>query len=360
MKTLAYATTAPQNELELVSYQLRDPRPDEVLVRVEHCGLCHSDLSMLNNDWGMTEYPFVGGHEVVGKVEKLGSEVKTLEVGQTVGVGWMSHSCKECRQCLGGHHNRCGEQVGTIIGRPGGFASHILAQNLWTVPIPSALDPKKAGPLFCGGITVFNPFLSNEITPIDRIGVIGIGGLGHLALQFGRAWGCEVTAFSSSPEKEGEARSLGAHEFVNSKEPGNLESLKGRFRMLLVTVNVELDWQSYIELLAPGGVLHFVGAAPPVELQVFPMIAGEKSFKGSPLGSPAGVLEMLDFCARHQIEPTVESFPMSRLSDAFKHLEEGKARYRVVLESDFSQVDESKARRIQVSVSAPEKVAAGV
>lgn len=348
MKTYAFATMSADSAPELSSYELSDVGHEQVLVEVENCGLCHSDLSMLHNEWGMTSYPFVGGHEIIGRAIKVGPGVSHIEVGQRVGVGWCASSCRDCGQCLSGHHNRCPQQTATIVGRPGGFASHVLAQGLWAFPIPESLRAETAGPLFCGGITVFNPFVSNNIVPTDRVGVVGIGGLGHLALQFAHAWGCEVTAFSSSANKEEEARSLGAHHFVDSRDEAARKELTGRFAMILVTVNVAMDWQSFIPMLAPGGVLHFVGAAPPVELQVFPMIQGEKSFKASPLGSPATVHKMLEFCARHKIEAMTERFPMSRLADAVKHLEEGKARYRIVLEADFAQLDLNSATEITV------------
>ncbi|MDM4014044.1 NADPH-dependent aldehyde reductase Ahr [Roseiconus lacunae] len=331
----AYAASDPESRLEKFEY---DPGPiglDEVEIAVEFCGVCHSDLSMKQNDWGMTEYPFVGGHEVVGRIVNVGENVEGLEVDQRVGVGWTASSCLRCEQCHSGYQNRCPDSVGTIVGRHGGFADRLRAQSDWAIPIPEGVDPVDCGPLFCGGLTVFNPFVENQILPTARVAVIGIGGLGHMALQFANAWGCEVTAFSTSPDKEEEARKMGAHHFLNSRDENALQSVAGRFDMVLDTVNASLDFDAYINTLRPGGKLHLVGAVDKIEATVFPMIAGEKSLGGSPTGSIVRAKEMLEFCARHEIKPMIETFPMSDVNEALRHLAEGKARYRVVLKADW-------------------------
>ena len=202
--------------------------------------------------------------------------------------------------------------------------------------MPDDLAAAEAGPLFCGGITVFNPIVQNGIRPTHRVGVVGIGGLGHLALRFLRAWGCEVWAFSTSADKEAEARSLGADYFVNTRDADALDKVAGVFDMILVTVNVPLDWDAYIAALAPRGRLHIVGAAPQVAASVFPLIAGQKSIGGSPVGSPATIATMLAFAARHGIAPVTEHFPMSRVNEALDHLRAGQARYRIVLDNDLA------------------------
>jgi uncharacterized zinc-type alcohol dehydrogenase-like protein len=236
---------------------------------------------------------------------------------------------------MSGNHNLCATAEGVIVGRHGGFASKVRAHEGWVVPLPEGIDVASAGPLFCGGITVFNPIIQNNIRPTDRVGVVGIGGLGHLALQFLRAWGCEVTAFSTSPEKEADAREMGAHHFVNSRDSDALTGLANSFDMILVAVNVELDWDSYINALRPKGKLHMVGAAPSISAIVFPLIIGQRSIGGSPLGSPATIATMLEFAARHDIEPVTETFPMSKVNDAMEKLRSGKPRYRLVLENDL-------------------------
>jgi uncharacterized zinc-type alcohol dehydrogenase-like protein len=331
----AYAAEKAAGPLGPFQYNLGGIGAEEVDIAVTHCGICHSDLSMLDNDWEITHYPFVPGHEIVGRIEAVGAGVKHLAVGQTVGLGWFAQSCMTCRQCLSGNHNLCPEARGTIVERHGGFADKVRAHMGWVIPLPEGVSAESAGPLFCGGITVFNPIVQNDIRPTDRVGVIGIGGLGHMALAFLRAWGCEVTAFTTSPEKEDEARRLGAHHVLNTGDTGALEKQAGYFDMILSTVNVSLPWDAYVGALGPKGKLHLVGAAPSVEATVFPLIIGQRSVGGSPLGSPATIATMLEFAARHGIAPQIETFPMSRVNDAMEKLRSGKPRYRIVLENDF-------------------------
>ena len=335
MNIQAYAAHEPNGKLESFQYELGDLKPDEVEIDVEYCGICHSDLSMLKNEWGLTRYPFVPGHEIIGKVAAIGSMVNHLKVGQYVGLGWRARSCLVCDQCLSGHHNRCLKGEDVIIARHGGYADKVRCQALFAFPLPKKINIKTAGPLFCGGITVFSPIIQNNIKPTDHVAVVGIGGLGHMAIKFLNAWGCEVTAISTNPAKEREAQEFGADHFLNSKDPDTLKAYTNDFDMVLVTANVDLDWDSYIGTLRPGGKLHIVGAASQVKATVFPLISGEKSIGASPGGSPAEILKMLDFCSRHAIEPVIEEFPISHVNDAMAHLESGKARYRIVLRNDF-------------------------
>ena len=328
----AYAATKPKGELAPFEYDPGQLGPEQVEIKVSHCGLCHSDLSMLDSDWGATQYPLVPGHEVVGTVAAVGGNVKTLKVGQRVGLGWFSGSCMHCKQCMGGDHNLCPTAEQTIWGRHGGFADRVRCKEEWATPLPDGLDPATAGPLFCGGVTVFNPIVQFDVRPTHKVGVIGIGGLGHLALQFLNKWGCEVTAFSSSAGKTDEAKKLGAHHVVNSRDDAAMAKLAGTFDFILVTVNVPLNWPAYIAALAPKGRLHVVGAVgEPIPVAAFPMILGQKSLSGSPLGSPATTATMLDFCGRHKIAPVTEFYPMSKVNDAVDRLRSGKARYRIVL-----------------------------
>ena len=329
----AWAAKEAGSKLEPYTYEAGDLAPDEVEVDVTSCGICHSDLSMLNNDWGMAKYPFVPGHEVIGTVAKIGSAVKGLKEGQTVGVGWMAHSCLHCHQCLSGEQHHCPEAIGTIVGRHGGFADKVRAQAAWTVPLPDDITPEVAGPLFCGGVTVFSPIVDYGVKPTDRVGVVGIGGLGHMALKFLKAWGCEVWAFTTSPDKEEEAKRLGAHHVANTRDKETLKQLAGKFDFILSTVNVPLPYGDYLGALAPRGRFVTVGAvvSEPMAVPAFSLISGAKLVGGSDIGSPARIATMLDFCARHGIAPQTETYPMSQVNEAMAHLEEGKARYRVVL-----------------------------
>ena len=330
----AYAAQEAGGELKEFQYDLPKIDSEHVDIKVHYCGICHSDLSMINNDWGMTEYPLVPGHEIVGEVMSLGSEVKNLKVGDKVGMGWYSASCMQCNQCMDGKQHLCSNSESTIVGRHGGFADVVRGHWSWVTPLPKGLDIAKAGPLFCGGITVFNPIVLSGVQPTDKVGVIGVGGLGHMAIKFLKAWGCEVTAFSSSPEKKQDILKMGAHHVVDSTNPEALEGIAGSLDFILNTTNVSLDWDSFLTTLAPQGKLHTVGAVlEPMEIPAFSMIMGEKSVGGSPMGSIALTRKMLEFCVRHDIYPTVEEFKMENVNEAIKHLEDGKARFRIVLKS---------------------------
>lgn len=328
----AYAAFEPRGRLVPFQYELGPLGVSQIDIRVESCAICHSDLSMLDNDWGISCYPVVPGHEVIGTVAAVGSNVTNLAVGQRVGLGWFSSSCMHCRQCLGGDHNLCAAAESTIIDRFGGFADLVRCNSAWATALPLGINADSAGPLFCGGITVFNPIVQFDVKPTHKVGVIGIGGLGHLALQFLNKWGCEVTAFSSSASKSEEARSLGAHHVFNSRDSEGMRSLAGQFDFILNTTNASLDWPAYLNALAPRGRLHTVGVVPePIAVPGILMNMGQRSLSGSPVGSPATVNEMLQFCARHEIAPLIDQFSISQINEAFDHLRSGAARYRVVV-----------------------------
>jgi len=332
----AWAAKEAGGRLEPFEY---DPGPlgaEDVEIAVEHCGICHSDLSMLDNEWGMTTYPFVPGHEGVGRIVAMGAQAETkgLSIGQRVGIGWYAYSCLHCPQCLAGRQNLCTTGQGTITGRHGAFADKVRCHWVWAVPIPEALPFAEVGPLLCGGITVFAPLQLAEIRPTARVGVVGIGGLGHMALKFCRAWGCEVTAFTSSDSKADEARDFGADHVASSRDAKAIEALAGTFDMIIDTVNAPLEWNALLTALAPNGRLHVVGAVlEPIPIPAFALISGQKSVAGSPTGSRGAIDTMLGFAARHGIAPQTEHFPMARVNEALDHLRAGKARYRIVLDA---------------------------
>ncbi|MEY8849172.1 NAD(P)-dependent alcohol dehydrogenase [Psychroserpens sp. XS_ASV72] len=334
MKVNAYAASEAGSELQKFQYDLPEIGNEQIDIKVHYCGLCHSDLSMINNDWGNSQYPLVPGHEIVGEVVAVGSEVKGVQVGDRVGMGWYSASCMHCNQCMDGKQHLCSDSEATIVGRHGGFADYVRGHWSWVTKLPEGIDMSKAGPLFCGGITVFSPIVISGVQPTDKVGIIGIGGLGHMALKFLKAWGCEVTAFTSNKSKTDALKAMGAHQVVDSTDSEDLERIAGTLDFILNTTNVKLDWTSYITALAPQGKLHTVGAVlDPMEIPAFSMIAGEKSVGGSPLGSIALTRKMLEFCVRHDIYPTVEVFDMADVNKALKHLHDGKARFRVVLKA---------------------------
>lgn len=327
-----YAALEAGGQLEPFSYQVGELLPNEVEIDVLHCGICHSDLSMIDNEWGMSQYPLLAGHEVIGKIAATGSNVGNLEKGMTVGLGWHSGYCGHCHSCKTGDQNLCSSAEGTIVARHGGFADKVRADEASVIAIPEGIDLVSAGPLLCGGITVFNPLVQFDVKSTDKVAVVGIGGLGHIALQFLNAWGCEVTAFTSSESKREEARAFGAHHTLNSRDEAEIEAAAGSFDFMISTVNVKLDWNLYVNTLKAKGRLHFVGATlEPLDLGVFPLLMGQRSVSGSPVGSPATIEKMLEFANLHQIRPQVETYPMDRINDAFDHLKSGKARYRIVL-----------------------------
>ncbi|MHA3093248.1 NADPH-dependent aldehyde reductase Ahr [Acinetobacter brisouii] len=333
----SYAALTAKSALVPYEFDAGELQPHQVEVKVEYCGLCHSDLSIIDNDWGVSQYPVVAGHEIIGKIIRLGSEAKGLKLGQRVGIGWTAETCQACNYCLAGQQVLCtGEHKATIVGHAGGFADKVRAGWQWVIPLPDDLAPESAGPLLCGGITVFDPLLKHQIQAIHHVGVIGIGGLGHMAIKLLKAWGCEITAFTSNLDKTDELKAMGADHVVNSRDSAALKAQKSKFDLLLSTVNVTLDWKSYLSTLAPNGSVHLLGIPlEPIATPANLLISGAKSITGSPTGSPAALRTLLNFAARKNIAPQIELFPMSQINDAIARLHSGQVRYRVVLKADF-------------------------
>lgn len=329
--TLAYAAQSAGGKFAQTEIQLRELGPDDVEIRVESCGICHSDMSMLDNVWGVSRYPFVGGHEIIGRISAVGNHVPNLKINDLVGLGWFSRSCMHCDQCMSGDHNLCLSAEGTITHQYGGFADRVRCHWAWACKLPEGLNPDTSGPLLCGGLTVFNPFVQFNVSPMSKVAVVGIGGLGHMAIKFAAAWGCEVTAISRSRSKEAEARSFGAHHYIATEEATALASVSNRFNLILNTTDAALPWDAYLATLAPRGRLHTVGAGPKVEAAIFPMILGQKALSSSPLGSVASTRAMLDFAVRHKVEPVTEIYPANHINEAFDKLRNGSPRYRLVL-----------------------------
>ena len=334
MAFVGYAAKGPKAALERFEYEPHPLGPYEIELSITHCGICHSDLHLIDDDWGISEYPLLPGHEIVGEVAELGNEVRSLEKGDRVGIGWQRSSCGECPMCIGGDENLCATGEATCVRHHGGFADAIRADSRFAFRIPEPLSSENAGPLLCGGITVYSPLRRYNVRPPMKVGVIGIGGLGHLALQFASAFGCEVTAFSSSPEKEDEARFFGADHFVNSRDKEALEAAAGSQDFILSTVHVDLDWSLYLNALRMKGNLCFVGANPGnLEVPTFGLILGAKSVSGSPIGGRAAMHEMLEFAARHGIEAKTEVMPMNQVNEALDKVRHNLARYRMVLKN---------------------------
>lgn len=329
-----FAAHAAGAELAPFKYEPGDLKPAEVEIDVTHCGICHSDIHLIDNDWGISEYPFIPGHEIVGKVALTGSAVLGLNQGDRVGVGWQASCCGYCEWCLQGMEHLCAESQGSCVRRHGGYAEKVRVNARFVVTIPDVLDSGRAAPLLSAGITVYNPLRTHGVNPSSRVGVIGIGGLGHLAIQFASAFGAEVTAFSSSPAKEAEVRSLGAHRFVNTRESKTLKNLAGSFDFILSTIHLDHDWKAYIDALRPHGTFCFLGVPPSaVALPIVPLVNGQKTITGSSIGSPQMIREMLDVAGRHNIQAMIESFPMTKANAAIAKVRKNHIRYRAVLEN---------------------------
>jgi len=328
----AFAIMEERGKLEKFQYDPGLLHSTEVEIDVEYCGICHSDISMIDNVWGRSRYPLVPGHEVIGKVAMVGVGVTTLVAGDVVGLGRHSEYCMTCGTCMSGDHNLCVSARPTIVGRHGGFADKVRASAASVVKLPPGIDKASAGPLFCAGITVFNPLVQFDIQSMDKVAVIGIGGLGHLALKFLNSWGCEVTAFTSSESKKQEALDMGASHTIDSTNADEIKKHINSFNLIISTTDVKLDWSGYLDMLKPKGRLHFVGIPlQPLEIGVISLLRGQKSVSASPVGSPETIAKMLDFAAFHRIKPLVEEYPISRINDAVERLRSGAARYRVVI-----------------------------
>jgi alcohol/geraniol dehydrogenase (NADP+) len=319
---------------QLVAYKY-DPGAlgaNEVEIKISHCGVCHSDVHLIDNDWGISKYPFIPGHEIVGTVVGVGSAVKDRTMGERVGVGWQANSCGICEWCRQGEEQLCAKAQPTCVGRNGGFADKVRVNSRFAVPIPEALESENAAPLLCAGITVYSPLRNHGVRPSSRVGVIGIGGLGHLGIQFAKAFGAEVTAFSTSKDKEEEAKELGAHNFVNTRDTGALKKVAGAFDLLLSTVAADQDWQAYVGALRPKGMLCIVGAsATPMQIAGPSLISLEKAVSGSNTGSPQDLVEMLDVAARHGVKAVTEKFAMAKANEAVAKVKKNQVRYRAVL-----------------------------
>lgn len=331
MTISAFAAPGAKEALVSFSYEAAPLGSLDVEVEITHCGICHSDIHLIDNDWSSSTYPLVPGHEIVGQVVATGERC-ALTSGQRVGIGWQRSACHECEQCLGGHENLCASQQATCVGHRGGFASRIRTDSRFVFPLPETLEAAATAPLLCGGVTVYAPIRRWGIGPSSHVGVIGLGGLGHLALRFLRAIGSRVTVFTSSPAKRDDALRLGADSVASSVSPREIRQYSSSLDFVLCTVPVRVDWVGYLQTLKPNGVLCLVGA-PPGLLQ-FPaslLLTGQRMICGSDIGSPAAIREMLAFATQHRIGAEVETAPMSAVNDAIRRVRQNEVRYRMVL-----------------------------
>lgn len=350
MTTRAYGAESETSGVAPLDIEPRSPRPDDVCIDIEYCGICHTDIHFVENDWGMTDYPVVPGHEIVGRVTAVGEDVERFQVGDRVGVGCLVDSCRECRACEEGLEQYCtGGNVLTYNGRDrhdgsktyGGYSENVVVSDRFVVRIPDGLDPAAAAPLLCAGITTFSPLKHFGVGEGHRIGVIGMGGLGHMGVKLARALGAEVTLFTRSSDKAAEAKRQGAHHVIVSTDEAQMEAAAGRFDFLLDTVPVAHDLNPYIATLKYNGIHMLVGMPEPVDppLDAGALIFGRKSLAGSLIGGLPETQECLDFCAEHGIECDIEMLEIGKINEAYERMKRGDVRYRFVI--DMASLKES-------------------
>ena len=334
MKVSALAAYGPREPLRPFEYETGPLNDHQCLIKVLTCGICHSDIHCMDNDWDMTSYPMVPGHEAIGEVIDIGSQISHLQVGDRVGVGWQSGACLHCLDCLRGNQQMCEvDNRATILQQYGGFGDYMTVDSRFAFPIPEGLSSEAAGPLLCGGITVYSGLRHAGMSGGQEIGVIGIGGLGHLAVQFAAKLGNRVTVFTSSPDKAEFAASLGASEAVVIGRDGTAPNKPSRrLNIILDTVAASKDYNAYLNMLDSDGVFNLVGVpTDAIPLSVFAFQDKRRRIMGSPIGSPAEIHQMLALCADKQILPLTETFPFERANEALQHVRENKVRYRAVL-----------------------------
>ncbi len=343
--TRAYAAQSPDSGLAPFTIERRRPRPDDVAIRIDYCGICHTDLHFAHDDWGMTHYPVVPGHEIVGTVTAVGSSVAGFKPGDRVGVGCLVDSCRQCSSCDEGLEQYCENgSVATYNSEDrhdssrtwGGYSESIVVSERFVLRIPQALDPAAAAPLLCAGITTYSPLKHFGIGPGHRLGVIGMGGLGHMGIKFGRALGAEVTVFTRSAAKATEAERQGAHHVIVSTDEAEMEAAAGRFHFLLNTVPVPHDLKPYFNTLKRDGTMILVGLVNPIEPPLHPaaLLFKRLSLAGSLIGGLPETQEMLDFCAEQEIACDIEMLDIRDINAAYERMQKGDVRYRFVIDMD--------------------------
>jgi len=342
LNVLGYAARSATTPLVPFSFERRDPRPDDVTLEVLYCGVCHSDLHTARNDWGYSSYPVVPGHEIIGRVTAVGSDVTGFKVGDTVGVGCMVDSCFSCDPCDSGEEQYCPHCVYTYghvdlkDGRVtyGGYSERMVVTERFVLKVPDGLDLAGAAPLLCAGITTWSPLRHRKVGPGSKVAVVGLGGLGHMALKLAKALGADVTLFTRSAGKEADARRLGADHIVLSTDAAAMAAVEGRFDLIIDTVPYVHDVNPYIPTLAVSGTLVLVGYLGPLEpaLNSAPLVMRRKAVAGSLIGGIRETQEMLDFCAAHGIVADVETIRMDEINAAYERMLKSDVKYRFVID----------------------------
>jgi len=338
----AYGTEAADAPLKLMNIERREVLPNDVEIEITYCGICHSDLHAAKNDWGGSNYPLVPGHEIVGKVTKVGESVTKFKVGDAAGIGCIVDSCRKCEYCREGLEQYCVPGNTIVFGSPdkhlggqtiGGYAETIVADENYVLKMPDNLAPAAASPLLCGGITTYSPLKHWKVGKGSKVGIVGIGGLGHLAIKIAKAMGGHVTVFTTSVSKMEDAKDLGADEAVLSTDKEQMKNLTADFDVILDTVSAKHDVNEYLRLLKVDGSLVLVGLpSEALPVSAFNIVHGRRSFSGSNIGGIAETQEMLDFCGEHDITADIEMIEMQEINEAYERLEKSDVKYRFVVD----------------------------
>jgi alcohol dehydrogenase (NADP+) len=340
--TKAYGAQSATTPIVPLTIERRAPKPHDVQIEIKYCGVCHSDLHTARNEWGMTVFPVVPGHEIVGVVTAVGTHVKKFKVGDLAGIGCLVDSCRECDNCKEGLEQYCSNGMVSTYGgmekdgsgaTHGGYSKSILAHEDFVLTISDKLPLEGVAPLLCAGITTYSPLRHWKVGKGTKVGVLGLGGLGHMGVKLAAAMGAEVTMLSHSPSKEKDAKRLGAHKFVLTSDEAQIKSVMGYFDFILDTVSADHDYNFYLGLLHTSGVMVCVGAPPsPAQIPAFNLIFGRKSIAGSLIGGLPETQEMLDFCAEHNIASDIELIRMDEINEAYERMLKGDVRYRFVID----------------------------
>jgi uncharacterized zinc-type alcohol dehydrogenase-like protein len=340
MKTPAYAAQSAKAPLAPFSIERREPGPQDVLIDVLYCGVCHSDIHQVRDEWGGAIFPMVPGHEIVGRVAKVGSAVTRFKTGEAVGVGCFVDSCRECMPCRTGEEQYCDRMVGTYNSREhngtptyGGYSTHVTVDQNYVLRIPEGIPLDRAAPLLCAGITTYSPLRHYGVKAGDRLAVVGLGGLGHMAVKFGKAMGIETTVLSTSPSKRNDALGLGATHFAATSDKNTFNTLAGHFDFILDTVSAPHDYNAYLNLLRVDGTMILVGAPEaPTPVAAFPLLMRRRKLGGSLIGGILETQQMLDFCARQNVASDVEVIPIQKINEAYERMLKNDVRYRFVID----------------------------
>jgi len=343
-KTLAYAALSATTSLAPLSINRRDPGPRDVQMDILYCGVCHSDLHFARNEWKMTAYPCVPGHEIIGRVTRVGAQVNNAKVGDVVGVGCLVDSCRECSSCREGLENYCEagatftynapDKYGTEPMTFGGYSTAVTVDEHFVLRVPTKLNPAAAAPLLCAGITLYSPLRHWKVGPGQKVGIVGLGGLGHMGVKFARAMGAHVVLFTTSPGKAEDGRRMGAHDVVISRNAEEMNRHVNSIDLIVNTVAMPHDLNPFMNLLRRDGTMCLVGApeSPHAPLEIMPIIFKRRSLAGSLIGGLRQTQEMLDFCAEHNIVSDVEVIPMQKINEAYERMLKNDVKYRFVID----------------------------